>query len=131
MSGGALRPPVMGDWECPKCNNLNFARRDRCNRKDCDFEKKDLDDYGTRMGFGNFDGAGPSGNGGGGFHSDVEPGQWDCPRCKNMNFNNRERCNGRMDGETCCLEKPDFEKYHVRPVRVHEHRRPGDWDCWR
>ena len=39
-----------GDWYCPKCNNMNYARRTQCNRQGCDFEKKDLDDYGSRFG---------------------------------------------------------------------------------
>ena len=143
MGGGMMGGMGSNDWECPKCNNLNYARRDRCNRKDCDFEKKDLDDFGSRMGMGNF------GSMGGMFGMDPEPGQvsdhsrlckyifyllyfqWECPRCKNMNFNNREVCNGKMDGELCNLQKPDFEKWSVRPVKTQESRRPGDWDCWR
>ncbi len=45
-----LRPtPGSGDWYCPKCNNMNYARRTQCNRQGCDFEKKDLDDYGSRL----------------------------------------------------------------------------------
>ena len=40
--------PASGDWYCPKCNNMNYARRTQCNREGCDFEKKDLDDYGSR-----------------------------------------------------------------------------------
>ena len=54
-----------GDWECPKCNNLNFARRDRCNRSGCDFERKDLGGFGS---------------GSGKFGDNIEPGQWECPR---------------------------------------------------
>lgn len=35
-----LRMKPNGDWYCPKCNNMNYARREKCNRKECDFEKK-------------------------------------------------------------------------------------------
>ena len=101
------------DWECPKCNNLNYARRDRCNRNDCDFEKKDLKDYGSCL---------PEQHG---------AGEWECPRCKNLNFNDRKLCNGQMDGDQCGLVKPDFDKWGVKPVRDNQQRRPGDWDCWR
>ena len=106
------------DWECPKCSNLNYARRDRCNRNDCDFEKKDLEGEAGRSLF-EQDGA----------------GEWECPRCKNLNFNNRNVCNGQLDGELCGLAKPDFDKWGVKPVRDNRAtgtgRRPGDWDCWR
>lgn len=27
-----LTQPRDGDWACPGCNNVNFARRDKCNR---------------------------------------------------------------------------------------------------
>ena len=127
-NGGGFGVGPSGDWHCPKCNNINFARRERCNRNDCDFEKKDLDDYGSNMWA-----AGPSSSGGrfGRAQQEPEPGQWECPRCKNMNFKNRETCNGQMDGETCGLKKPDFEEWGVKPVKMQESRRPGDWDCWR
>ena len=105
------------DWECPKCSNLNYARRPRCNRNNCDFEKKDLKDYGVGMG--------PEAPGQHGA------GEWECPRCKNLNFNDREVCNGQLDGEQCGLFRPDFDKWGVKPVRDNQQRRPGDWDCWR
>lgn len=109
------------DWECPKCNNLNYARRDRCNRNDCDFEKKDLKDYGSGMG---------TSVPGQGFEQHGA-GEWECPRCKNLNFNDREVCNGQLDGDLCNLARPDFDKWGVKPVRDNQQRRPGDWDCWR
>jgi len=131
-SGG---PPMFsgaGDWECPKCSNLNYARREKCNRKECDFEKKDLDDYGSRMGMGmgGFGmGAGTSGMGMRG--PEPRPGDWDCPRCTNMNFSSRDICNGKMDGEACNLRKPEFDKYGVPHIRNKDLRKPGDWDCFR
>ena len=109
------------DWECPKCNNLNYARRDRCNRNDCDFEKKDLKGYGSGMG---------TSVPGQGFEQHGA-GEWECPRCKNLNFNDREICNGQLDGDQCGLSRPDFDKWGVKPVRDNQQRRPGDWDRWR
>ena len=80
----------------PKCNNMNYASRDRCNGKDCDFEKKDLDDMACSYRFmggamGSPQGPGPAmgsmGHGGlsqatlGGYGSPLRrPGDWDCPR---------------------------------------------------
>lgn len=133
FGGGSGGPPMFsgsGDWSCPKCNNLNYARREKCNRKECDFEKKDLDDYshGSRMGMGGY-GAGSSGMGHRG--PEPRPGDWDCPRCTNMNFSSREICNGKMEGEPCNLRKPDFDKYGVPHIRNKDLRKPGDWDCFR
>ena len=114
-----------GDWECPKCGNFNYARRERCNKKDCDFEKKDLDDYSTNMSVG-------GGFGLAGMRGPVSrPGDWDCPRCKNMNFSSREVCNGKFEGEQCGLRKPEFDKWNVPEIRNSEGRRPADWDCFR
>ena len=120
-----------GDWQCPKCGNFNYARRERCNKKDCDFEKKDLDDYGTNISVG-VGGFGLGAAGGLGMRcQDSRPGDWDCPRCKNMNFSSRDVCNGKFDGEQCGLRKPDFETWNVPEIRNAAGRRPGDWDCFR
>ena len=34
----AIKKRVEGDWNCPNCDNLNFAFRDRCNK--CDYQKE-------------------------------------------------------------------------------------------
>ena len=103
-----------GDWDCPKCNNSNFARRTECNR--CgeprgagggrrdggrgNFDRGSRDrrdggrgnfDRGSRDrrdgGRGNFDRG--SRDGGSTFaHND-----WDCPKCNNSNFSFRRECN--------------------------------------
>jgi len=134
FAGGIGAPPPMfsgaGDWECPKCSNLNYARREKCNRKECDFEKKDLDDYGSRMGMGGF-GMGVGSSVMGMRGPDPRPGDWDCPRCTNMNFSSRDVCNGKMDGDPCNLRKPDFDKFGVPHIRNKDLRKPGDWDCFR
>ena len=43
----------------------------------------------------------------------------------------RNRCNGSKDGERCNLEKPEFEKFGVAPVKLNYTPKPGDWDCWK
>jgi len=140
---------VQGDWECPKCNNINFSCRIRCNKKDCNFEKKDLENYegygNGQFGSGGFGGSGPSswddlakfGMSGApsNYRRSPEPGVWECPRCKNENYENRKVCNTKFKrgGEVteCRLRRPDFEKYGVKLVRGDATRRAGDWDCWR
>ena len=43
----------------------------------------------------------------------------------------RNRCNGSKDNERCNLEKPEFEKYGVAPVKTQHIAKDGDWDCWK
>ena len=99
-----------GDWDCPKCNNSNFARRNECNRcgeprsgsgrsdyrdrRDSgrrDYnrgESRDRRDFGRRD-YGNSrqrDGRRNSGK-------TFADNDWDCPKCKNSNFSFRTECN--------------------------------------
>jgi len=124
MGGGGSGPS--GDWHCPKCGNLNYERREHCNMRDCDFEKKDLDDYSAGMG-----GFRPRGSDMGPRGPEPRPGDWDCPMCQNVNFSHRNRCNGKSSGVACNLRKPDFEKFGVSFLRNKEMRQTGDWACLR
>ncbi|KAJ3697721.1 hypothetical protein LUZ61_001426 [Rhynchospora tenuis] len=58
-----------GDWLCPKCNFLNFARNMRCFR--CDEDGSSL--------------VRPS-------ESEMKPGDWTCPKCQYMNFSRNRAC---------------------------------------
>merc|ERR1719153_525676 len=62
---------------------------------------------------------------------DARPGDWDCPRCGNLNFSSRSKCNGTMDGECCMLNKPSFEQYGVLLVKRRDIQKSGDWNCYR
>ena len=70
-----------------------------------------------------------------GFRRSPEPGVWECPRCKNENYENRTVGNTKFKRNDviteCKLRRPDFEKYNVKLVRGNDNRRAGDWDCWR
>eukprot|EP00090_Calanus_glacialis_P016690 TRINITY_DN2611_c0_g1_i1.p1 TRINITY_DN2611_c0_g1~~TRINITY_DN2611_c0_g1_i1.p1 ORF type:complete len:274 (+),score=98.19 TRINITY_DN2611_c0_g1_i1:60-881(+) len=126
--GGNGIPAKTGDWYCPKCGNLNYDRREQCNMRDCDFEKKDLDDYSSGMGMGGFM---PGGTDMGPRGPEPRQGDWDCPKCQNINFSHRNRCNGKSSGVPCNLRKPEFEKFSVPFLRNKEMRQPGDWCCLR
>jgi len=128
MGGGSGAPVRTGDWHCPKCGNLNYDRREQCNMRDCDFEKKDLDDYSSGMGMGGYL---PGGANIGPRGPEPRPGDWDCPRCQNINFSHRNRCNGKTSGVACNLRKPEFDKFSVAFLRNKEMRQPGDWACFR
>ena len=90
-----------GDWDCPKCNNSNFARRTECNR--CG-EPRGAGGGRRDGGRGNFDRGSRDGGrrdgGRGNFdrgsrdrRNDSNDGDWDCPKCNNSNFARRTECN--------------------------------------
>ncbi|HII21649.1 MAG TPA: hypothetical protein HA307_02850, partial [Candidatus Poseidoniaceae archaeon] len=81
-----------GDWECPKCNNNNFAFRQECNR--CG-EPRGSHSHGQRS---NDRGFQRREQRGGRFErndrsSNRMQGDWDCPKCHNDNFAWRTECN--------------------------------------
>ncbi|XVE85472.1 hypothetical protein DITRI_Ditri17bG0093300 [Diplodiscus trichospermus] len=86
---GQLKVPMkQGDWLCPKCNFLNFARNIKCLRCDGFFEERlrqlreDQD------------------------HLPLKKGDWICERCNFLNFAKNTRC-------LQCKEQPP--KRHLNP----------------
>ena len=78
-----------GDWDCPKCNNNNFAFRQECNR--CGEPRGNSGGQNNDRGFQRreqrprFDRNERSNN--------RMAGDWDCPKCHNDNFAWRTECN--------------------------------------
>lgn len=111
--GGGQFAPKPGDWYCPSCSDLNFARNVACRR--CGTPKPDM-------------GAGvPAGGAAGGcvatgfaMHNGktMKPGDWICPNCGDLNFARNTNC------RRCGTAKPNFDSgFPVRgrsrsPVRV-------------
>jgi len=101
-----------GDWVCPKCKNHNFANKKVCNRTGCEEPK-------PRGG-----GRGRDSRGSRGFSdSNMKPGDWNCPKCKNHNFARREICN------RCDTRKP-VEGKGSRKTKGRQ-RRPNPRDKWK
>jgi predicted nucleic-acid-binding Zn-ribbon protein/rRNA processing protein Gar1 len=119
-----------GDWSCPKCKNHNYANKKVCNRTGCEEPK-------PRGGGGRGrDSRGYQSSNSGGFNnSNMKPGDWSCPKCKNHNFSNKKVCN-----RTGCEEpKPRGGGGRGRDSRGYQssnsggfndsNMKPGDWNC--
>ena len=88
MAGGRHMPYNMrvpkqpGDWDCPQCGNMNFAKRQVCNGPGgCSVERRP--EF-VRRGIETEEGGGPK---------NRRPGDWDCYKCGNMNYARRTECN--------------------------------------
>ena len=105
-----------GDWNCPKCKNHNFANKKVCNRTGCEEPK-------PRGGGRGRDSRGHNSNKIRGFSdSNMKPGDWNCPKCKNHNFAKRDICN------RCDTRKP-VEGKGSRKTKGRQ-RRPNPRDNW-
>lgn len=114
--GGSQREGRPGDWECAKCNNFNFSRRDSCNRCQAprtvkpwgDNQQPDERNGGNGGGYFN-DNNGSLPTGGSNMDPNMRPGDWLCPRCNNHNFAKRTECN------RCSEQKPEAYSQHQTP----------------
>jgi predicted nucleic-acid-binding Zn-ribbon protein/rRNA processing protein Gar1 len=106
-----------GDWVCPKCKNHNFANKKVCNRTGCEQPKPKVVGRGR-------DSRGFRPSKSDGFRdSNMKPGDWNCPKCKNHNFAKREVCN------RCDTRKP-VEGKGSRKTKGRQ-RRPNPRDGWK
>eukprot|EP01062_Namystynia_karyoxenos_P056792 TRINITY_DN4771_c0_g1_i1.p2 TRINITY_DN4771_c0_g1~~TRINITY_DN4771_c0_g1_i1.p2 ORF type:complete len:316 (+),score=84.52 TRINITY_DN4771_c0_g1_i1:91-948(+) len=138
------RPDLeQGDWACPACGNINWARRGACNR--CSTAK-------PPPGQGPMPGAhfgGMPQRGGGGLQlgeQSFKPGDWSCVGCGNVNWHWRTNCNkcGTQKQESNQIRGPVHHQQQglgdvpdAAPVALGAGGgagrgpapRPGDWQC--
>jgi len=103
-----------GDWLCPACGDLNFARNEACRR--CG---------GAKPADAGFAGGGGCGGGFGGGPPVGKPGDWMCPNCGDHNFARNMAC------RKCGTPKPDMggiDPYNGQPSQGFQ-MKPGDWNC--
>jgi len=146
------------DWDCPKCNNSNFAFRTECNRcgeskgrGGSNFQRNDRggndrrgrdDRRGGNDRRGRDSGRGDNGRRGrddrrGGndrrdnrdTHGDND---WECRECKNSNFSFRNECN--RCGAPKRKDGPPSKKWEGNDRRAGDRTestqpRAGDWEC--
>mmetsp|Transcript_25610 Transcript_25610/g.76381 ORF Transcript_25610/g.76381 Transcript_25610/m.76381 type:complete len:251 (+) Transcript_25610:99-851(+) len=100
-SGVPANPSNMmpGDWLCPRCGDHVFARNRACRR--CATPKPEgAGDIGGCSSFADR-GLRPAGGLSGGNNQRSLPGDWNCPKCKDLQFARNKQC--RM----CGCPKPE------------------------
>jgi len=93
--GGGMK----GDWNCPSCGDLNFARNKQCRK--CGTPNPDPTE---------FEGTFTAG-----------PGDWTCPNCGDFNFARNAACRkcGTPNPDPSSAQASGFAKQSM----------PGDWNC--
>lgn len=98
-SGGSTANMMPGDWMCPVCSDHVFARNPACRR--CGAPKPE-NAVACSLGGAMPPRAGISNN------QRALPGDWNCPRCKDLQFARNSQC--RM----CGCPKPDAGGFDLR-----------------
>lgn len=110
--GQEMRP---GDWHCPNCNDLVFAKNDACRR--CGTPRTALLPIQANGAF--------QANGGG---QEMRSGDWNCPNCGDHQFGRNSQC------RKCNTPRPEAEVagYAGPPgggKPNNSQMKPGDWTC--
>jgi len=95
-----------GDWDCPQCNNLNYATRRQCNRCGIDKPQELIDQEEEKRGNGPV----------------FKKGDWYCPDCKNLNFAKRVGCN------RCGAGRPEETMEDFKPSMKNSARNENNFD---
>jgi len=110
-AGGGRREGRMtnakpGDWCCPSCNDIQFARNQVCRRCGEPKPTGPGGNFGGGQGSGGQGSGGQGGGGGGGSggrHQRAMPGDWSCPMCQDLQFARNAIC------RRCGAPRPDGE----------------------
>jgi len=131
-NGGGRSSPVprAGDWICPSCNDLQFARNASCRR--CGHRNPNSGDAGQQDQLGGVSYSASSerceapsfGSPAAGL--EMRPGDWVCPRCNDHVFAKNSAC------RRCGTPRPTTNGYGYgqQPVTGgSQSMKPGDWYC--
>eukprot|EP00403_Amphidinium_massartii_P031001 CAMPEP_0178405654 /NCGR_PEP_ID=MMETSP0689_2-20121128/18511_1 /TAXON_ID=160604 /ORGANISM="Amphidinium massartii, Strain CS-259" /LENGTH=564 /DNA_ID=CAMNT_0020026677 /DNA_START=226 /DNA_END=1920 /DNA_ORIENTATION=+ len=97
-----------GDWHCPNCNDLQFARNAQC-RKCLTPRPHTMVEAGA-----------PSGKGA--YPKYAKPGDWKCPNCGDLQFARNSQCRQCGEERPNTLEALAAQSPGPAPVA-------GDWIC--
>jgi len=114
--GGVLEKP--GDWYCPGCSDLQFARNTKCRK--CGTENPDPEtSLAARK-----EAANASGNG-----AIEKPGDWYCPACGDLQFARNAKC--RKCGQANPDPKGSLQVAQAGGMKMNakQEMKPGDWHC--
>jgi len=100
VAGGVLDGARPGDWMCPSCNDLNFARNVACRK--CNTTKPE---------------SGMTG------HIVAKPGDWTCPSCKDLQYAKNAVC------RLCLTPRPNSLDASSGKGAGRFPSVPGDWTC--
>lgn len=133
-SDGAKRKESRsGDWVCPDCQDLNFARNNQCRKCGLPKPGTDVEPREDR----DVDSAAPK--------PSIRPGDWFCPACKDLQFSRNRECrkcgapkpqellednhiHDDIAEEKVAQEAPEEKAPGSRKLRL-KPSRPGDWVC--
>lgn len=109
---GKYRDPREGDWECPSCEEYNFAMRTHCRK--CHQTKDGTGEPSKPV----FAGKGAS------YH-DAWPDDWECLNCGDHNFARRAHCRKCKFPKTTSKIGEEETNPDVKP----DNWKNGDWKC--
>jgi len=134
--GVAGHAPVArpGDWICPSCNDLQFARNASCRR--CGQMNPSSGGFGQQQimampcSGGGAGGYGVSGYGGAGAELELRPGDWICPRCNDHVFARNSACR-RCSTPRPATDAGSYTQASYAPTAGGnlQSMKPGDWIC--
>jgi len=97
----SFQPPMPGDWNCPNCNDMQFARNPNCRKcgtAKCGPGGMAGDACGAAASTRGFVGSGASEAN---AQRRLKPGDWFCPGCNDLQFARNmscRRCGGPKEG---------------------------------
>lgn len=123
--GGAATKP--GDWHCPNCNDLQFAKNVECRK--CGTPNPDLAGSLAAKEAGVAAGQASLGE-------NMKPGDWYCPGCNDLQFARNVKCRkcGTANPDPAASEAAAAAGGNFRPAGGkgggnNQEKKPGDWHC--
>lgn len=105
-----------GDWFCPACNDLQFAKNTECRK--CGEPNPDPEGSEAAKEAGI-----AAGHGG----QEMKPGDWFCPACNDLQFAKNTKC--RKCGEANPDPEGSMEAAQASGSFKVLDKKPGDWTC--